>query len=143
MQPGPKKASVMTDEESIRAVPENFLRFYEARDVDQLVALFSPDGRVLAPFRPMSEGKSGLRQIFSVSFAQFDPKNVKLVTIYVEVCGLLAFGYGTYQMNIKLPNGKRMEDRGKWMASLRRVGTTWKMVAQSWNTDLPPSAFAG
>lgn len=133
----------MTDEHLIRAIPENFVHYYDARDVDQLVALFSDDGRVLAPFRPASQGKMGLRQTFTTSFAQFDPKNLKLVTIYVEVCGHIAYGYGSYQMNVKLPNGKRIDDRGKWMASLRRTGTTWKMVAQCWNTDLPLAAFLG
>jgi ketosteroid isomerase-like protein len=137
----PQNTPPVSDELSIRAIPENFLHYYEVRDVDNLLTLYSDDGRILAPFRPMAEGKSGLRHTFNLSFAQYDPKDLKLVTIYVEVCGHVGFGYGTYQMNIKLPSGKRIDDHGKWMASLRRVGTTWKMVAQSWNTDLSPATF--
>ena len=136
-----QRTPVPGDEQLIRAVQEDFVRFYVARDVDKLMTLFSEDGRVLAPFRSMNEGKSGLRHIFSTSFAQYDPKNLNLVTVFVEVCGHLAFGYGTYQMNIKLPDGTRMDDRGKWVASLRRVGATWKMVLQTWNSDLPMTAF--
>jgi ketosteroid isomerase-like protein len=141
MPAAPGDSCRIDDQHLIRAIPEDFVRYYDARDVNMLLTLFSDDGRVLAPFRPAGEGKMGLRDLFQTSFAQFDPKNLKLVTIYVEVCGYVAYGYGSYLMNIKLPNGRRMEDHGKWMASLRRTGTTWKMVAQCWNTDLPLTAF--
>ena len=129
------------DEHLIRAVPEDFVRYYDARDIDKIVSLFCEDGRVLAPFRPAAQGRMGLRHLFNSSFTQFDPKELKLMTIYVEVCGHIAFGYGSYEMNVKLPNGKRIVDRGKWVASLRRLSGTWKMVTQCWNTDLPLSAF--
>jgi ketosteroid isomerase-like protein len=119
MSTSPGTPSLLADDEHlIRAVPEDFLRYYEARDIDKLLSLFCDDGRVLAPFRPAGQGKAGLRHLFQSSFAQFDPKHLKLITIYVEVSGPLAFGYGSYQMNLRLPNGKRIDDRGKWVASL-------------------------
>jgi len=137
----PGQSCRIDDEHQIRAIPEDFARYYEARDVEKIVSLFSDDGRVLAPFRPAGQGKTGLRHNFNTSFAQFDPKDLKLTTIYVEVCGHVAFGYGSYEMSVKLPNGKRVEDHGKWLASLRRVGSTWRMVAQCWNSDLPLNTF--
>jgi ketosteroid isomerase-like protein len=136
----PRPGHATDDEHFIRTIPVDFARYYEARDVDQLATLFSDDGRVLAPFRPVGQGRMGLRDTFKTSFVQYDPKDLKLVTIFVEVCGHVAYGYGTYSMNIKLPNGTRVDDRGKWLACLRRV-TSWKMVAQCWNSDLPLSAF--
>ena len=144
MSTPPRKSSILADDEhQIRAVQEDFHRYYEARDIDNILTLFCEDGRVLAPFRPAGQGKTGIRQLFQSSFTQFDPTELKLITIYVEVCGHLAFGYGSYHMKLKLPNGKRIDDRGKWVASLRRLSGTWRMVTQSWNTDLPLSAFMG
>lgn len=139
--PGP--SSSLPDEYKIRAIPEDFVRYYAARNIDQLMTLFSEDGRIMSPFRPASQGKMGLRQSFDIAFNEYDHKNLKLNTIYVEVCGTLAFGFGTFQASVKLPTGKRIEDHGKWLVVLRRVGTTWKIVSNCWNTDLPLSTFGG
>lgn len=137
----PKPTPTMTDEQMIRAIPQEFMQYHEARNIDKLVNLFTDDGRIMAPFRPVAQGKTGLRQTFQLVFDEFDQRNLKVDTTHVEVCGDAAFSIGTFKVNVKMPTGKRVDDQGKWLVAMRRLGMTWKIVAHCWNTDLPITSF--
>lgn len=134
----PKQATVYEkDEQVIHAIPEEFTRYYEARNVDKLLELFADDGCQMPPFHPIAQGKTALRQSFEQSFKEYEPKGLQVTTTLVDVFGDLAFSIGTFKLNLKLPAGKRIDDVGKWIVTLRRVSNTWKMVAHCWNSDLP------
>ena len=137
----PHSWSTDTDEYLIRCIPDDFIRYHQARNIPKLMKMFADDGRILAPFRISHQGKTGLREALATGFSQYDQKNLKLTTIYVEVSGHVAFGFGTYEISLKLPTGKRLSDHGKWLVTLRRIATNWKMVALCWNSNLPLLAF--
>jgi uncharacterized protein (TIGR02246 family) len=137
----PKPTPTLTDEQMIRAIPQEFTRYHDERNIDKLVNLFTDDGRTMVPTRPVAEGKTALRESFQRDFAEFDPRTLKSDTTHVEVFGDLAFSIGTFKVNVKTPTGKRIDDQGKWLAASRRVGTTWKIVAHCWNSDLPITNF--
>ena len=137
----PKPAPITTDEQAIRSITLEFVQYHEARNIEKLVSLFTNDGRVMAPFRPLVQGKANLRQIFQAVFDEFDQRNLKVDTTHVEVCGDAAFSMGTFKVNLKIPTGKRIDDQGKWLVAMRREGNTWKIVAHCWNTDLPITTF--
>ncbi len=130
-----------TDEYLIRAIPDDFMQYHQARNISKLIKLFADDGRIMAPFRLAGQGKAGLREALHRGFSQYDQKNLRLTTIYVEVCGHVAFGFGSYNISVKLPTGTRLDDHGQWLVTLRRIATNWKMVALCWNSDLPLIAF--
>jgi ketosteroid isomerase-like protein len=137
----PKPAPMLTDEEMIRAIPQEFIRYHNERNINGLVNLFTDDGRTMVPFRPVAQGKTALRQSFQRDFDEFDPRTLKVETTDVEVFGDIAFSLGTFNLNLKTPTGKRIDDHGKWLATSRRVGTTWKIVAHCYNSDLPITTF--
>ena len=130
-----------TDEYLIRAIPDEFIQHYQSRNTSKLMKMFTEDGRILAPFRFGGQGKTALREALDLGFSQYDHRNLKLTTIYVEVSGHIAFGFGHYALSVRLPAGKRLNDHGKWLVTLRRVATNWKIVALCWNSDLPLIAF--
>lgn len=135
------KATPATDEQMIRGLAQEWTRHAAARSVDNLVNMFVDDGMDMAPFRALAKGKAALRQALQDVFEQYDLRDLKAQTTYVQVSGDTAFSVGTFTANVKLPNGKRIDDQGKWVVTLRRVGATWKIVAHCWNTDLPISSF--
>lgn len=137
----PKPTPMLTDEEMVRAIPKEFIRYHDERNINGLVNLFTDDGRIMPPFRPVAQGKAALRESFQRDFDEFDPRTLKVETTHVEVHGNIAFSAGTFKLNMKIPTGKRIDEQGKWLAASRRVGTTWKIVAHCWNSDLPITTF--
>lgn len=139
----PKSIVTATDEQLIRSIPREFVRSHDARDIDKLVSLYTEDGRNMMPFHPIAQGKPALRQVFELAFQQYDQKNLRVDTTLVEISGDIAFSIGTFKVNVKLPNGKRIDDQGKWLVTLRRIGTAWKMSTHCFNSDLPLTTFCG
>lgn len=130
-------------EQAIRALAHDFVKHHNARDIEKILKLFTRDGCVMAPHQPTAEGVSVLRQHFFETFAEFDPRDLKVETTRVEVSGNVAFSFGAFTANVLLPNGKRLNDRGKWMVTLRREAGKWLIAGHCFNTDLPITAMIG
>jgi ketosteroid isomerase-like protein len=137
----PKPTPVLTDEEMIRALPQEFMRYHNERNINGLVNLFTDDGRFMVPFRPLAQGKAALRESIQRDFDELDPRTLKAETTQVEIRGDIAFSMGTFTVNLKTPTGKRIDDHGNWLAASRRVGKAWKIVAHCYNSDLPITTF--
>ena len=87
-------------------------------------------------FASAAEGREAIRQAVEHDFQTLDPKNLVIKTSYVQTSGDVGFSYGTYTMNLRTPDGERLEDRGKWVTGCRRENGRWRIVANCWNTDL-------
>jgi uncharacterized protein (TIGR02246 family) len=129
-------------EQTIRALAQEYVRHYNARDFDKLVNLFAKDGCAFAPYHPLAEGTAALRQALQQSITEYDPRDLKVETTHVEVDGNIAFSFGTFTMNLRTPKGTRLDDKGKWIVTLRREGGTWCIVGHGFNTDLPITTLA-
>lgn len=124
-------------EVAIRALAKEFETLYNARNIEKLVALFAIDGRLMPMFREAAQGPNALRTMLKEGFERHDPRNHVIETKYVEFSGDLGFSIGVSTHNMLLPDGKRGDDRGKWVTTLRREGGQWKIVALTYTTDLP------
>jgi uncharacterized protein (TIGR02246 family) len=138
----PKPTTPTDAEQAIRALGQEYVRYYNARDVDKLVALFTKDGCTFAPYHPLAEGTAALRQALQQSLTEYDPRDLRVETTHVEVDGNIAFSFGTFTMNLRTPKGPRLDDKGKWIVTLRREGGTWRIVGHCFNTDLPITTLA-
>jgi ketosteroid isomerase-like protein len=133
----------LDSEQIIRALAQEFVKHYNDRNIDKLVALFTNDGRALSPFRPMAEEPKALRKHLEQTFKEYEPLNLKVVTAHVEFCGDIAFSVGSFEMSVRTPSGRRLDDIGKWLVAMRRVGAEWRIVAHCFNTDLPVTSLTG
>ncbi len=133
----PSPVPALEPEEAIRALAKEYETYYNARNVERLVGLFASDGRILPMFDKKAEGREQLRTRLQEGFDQFDPRNVMIETTHVEFSGDIAFSLGTVSGNVRLPDGSRQDDQGKWVAGLRRERGQWKLAALIHNTDLP------
>ncbi len=137
----PKPTPTADAEQAIRALAEEFVKHYEKRDLEKLVALYTTDGHMMAPFEPMAVGTNALRQHFQQLFTEYDPHDLRVQTTHVEVGEDIAVGFGTFTLNMRMPNGKRVDDHGKWITTMRHTGKTWRIVGHCYNTDLPMTTF--
>lgn len=133
----PTPAPALDPERDIRALAKEFETHYNARDIDRLLALFADDGQLLVPNRDRAQGQVVLRAMFQEVFSQFDPRHNVIETTHVEHSGDIAFSIGYHTSNVRLPDGTRIDDRGKWVTALRRELGKWKLVGLIYNTDLP------
>ncbi len=138
----PKTMTSVETTQIIRNIAQEYAKHMNARNVDQLVAFYAGDGRVLPPFKPMVQGVTAIRRLIEEMFKEADPRNISIETLHVEFGLELAFSDGTFSMLTTLPTGKRMDYSGKWVTTLRREGVTgWKIVSHIYNADLPITEF--
>ncbi len=133
----PKPVTDLEIQQIIRDIAQEYAKQMNARNVDKLLAFYTTDGFILPPFKPMVQGLMAIRHLMEDMFREADPRDVKIETTYVEVSGDLAFSVGTFTMNALLPTGKRIDQRGKWVTTMRRVADEWKLVSHIYNSDLP------
>lgn len=131
--------SRIQDEDSIRAADAATLRAAKARDVDGAIANYAEDASWLPPNSPMINGRAAIRdgwaKLISAPGFNIDWKIVKLG---VARSGDVAYTIYAYQLEFAGPDGRTIRDRGKDMAVWKKhVDNTWKMVADTFNSDLP------
>lgn len=137
-----KPATLTEAEQAIRALAQEYVKHYNARDIEKLVTLFTKDGRALAPYRPLAEGTAAVHQAVQQSITDYDSRDLKVETMRVEVEGNIGFSLGTFTMNVRTPKGTRLDDKGKWIVALRREDGMWRIAGHCFNTDLPITALA-
>ncbi len=138
MSANPAVPSPGLDMETIlRRVPAEFASQYNRRDLQKLVSLFCDDGISMPPFRHAAQGHAALRKLYDEVLQQTDPHHLKIETSHVEYDDNVAFNHGSYSVNLRLPDGTRMDDHGKWICTLRRErNDQWRIAGLCWNTDL-------
>ncbi len=139
----PKSTIAMEAKQAIAALARQYITYANARDIDKLLTLFTRDGRIFAPYQPIAEGHSVLRQHFYQTFAEYDMRDLKAEITSIELSGDVAFVFGSFTVNMRTPTGKRVQDRGKWLVYLRCERGAWRIAAHCLNTDLPILVLAG
>lgn len=111
---------------------------FNAGDMDSLVQLYAPDGRLLAPNAPMFEGHDAIRQALKPMVES--GLTVSLETVEAMIAGDLGYRVGTYAFTA--PDGSPAGN-GKYIETWRPVDGEWKLVNDAFNSDLPSGAPSG
>jgi uncharacterized protein (TIGR02246 family) len=128
---------VFAAEQTIRAIAQEWVKHHNERNIDKLLTLVTNDVRMCVPNKPLAEGLNAMRNLMEQLIKEHDPRSLVVVTTHVETGGDIAVSFGTFKMNILLPTGRRLDDIGKWIVTLRRVGEEWRISGHCFNTDLP------
>lgn len=122
-------------EATIRGLTQDLSMAFNTGNYDQMAALFSPEGILMAPHRGMVEGNKAIehagRQLSEAGF-----EDLRLETLRVTHSGDIAVEIGRYSLRLRLNNGTIIADRGKYVHTWKRLGA-WLLTAQCWNSDLP------
>jgi ketosteroid isomerase-like protein len=123
-----------------RQVVQDWAQACNTRHIDDLVELYAPEATVIRPSVPPVRSLPAIRE-FLLSMLEAGLGEVEMESLRLEVMGDIAMDLGRCKMLVPVAMGKRREERGKYLVVLVRqpVGT-WKILADSWSTDLPVAA---
>jgi len=127
-------ASLSRNEAAVRKLTQDWALACNNKQLDDLVDLYGADAVVLRPNVPPVRGTAAIREFF---FGVLDAGlgEVEMDTFRVEVFGDIAYEAGRCQMLVPFM-GKRREERGKYLLTLARQAGDWKILADSWSSDL-------
>ncbi len=128
------------DADKIRAVVDGASRLAvaPAADLDAYVKLYYAEGaRLLAPNRPMAEGRAAIKA-FMASLGSL--QEMKLSIVSIEGLNDLACVHGTYALTWTPPGASAPQgDKGKYVEIWKRQADgAWKVTHDIFNSDLPP-----
>ena len=146
--PGCRREAVVDtralDERAIRQADAATLKAAQSRDVDRAVAQYADDAFWLPPNAPIVTGKEAIRAGWSKLLASPGLSiDWQITKLDISRAGDLAYTLYAYQLTIQGPDGKSITDHGKDMAVWKKQRDgSWKMVADTFNSDLPAPAPA-
>jgi uncharacterized protein (TIGR02246 family) len=133
---------LQAEQAAIRQSAEDWEDAANAKDVDRLVGLYTPDASLFPPNAPIVTGSEGIHTVWS-QFVESPGFASSLQTTKVEIsrAGDLAYAAGTYEDTREDAEGNPVTDRGKWVTvSKKQPDGTWKVIADIWNSDEPAVA---
>jgi ketosteroid isomerase-like protein len=125
------------DQATIRGRTEAFVKAFNDKAVDQVLAIYAENSVFMPPNQPIIRGKDALRTFYD-DLLKSGAGNLTMDVAEVSGHGPLAYQSGTYEMDVKSAAGAPSRDRGKYLFVLRRLNDTWRYEYTVWNSDLPP-----
>lgn len=122
----------------LAALGETWGEHFNAGDMESVVALYTPDARLMAPNAEMIQGLDGIRQGFQPMLDS--GVSATMETVEAMVVGDLGYRVGTYVFTA--PDGA-VADKGKYVEIWRAIGGEWKLVNDIFNSDMPSGAPVG
>ena len=125
-------------ESAIRGLTQDFVTSFNTGNYDHVAALFAPDGVWMAPHRDPAFGPKAVERLLR-QFGEAGYEGLRVETMRVDYSGDMAIEIGRYTLAIRQANGSMVADRGKYVKGWRRLGA-WLIVADCWNSNLPPAS---
>ena len=137
----PQPTAVAAAEAAIQKLVSDWALCCNSKRLDDLLALYSPDAIVLRANVAPAHGRSAIRQLLQAAL-QAGLGDVELDAADAGVLGDIACLTGRSRMLVPTAPGMRHEETGKFLIVARREGGEWKILADSWCIDSPPSPSA-
>ena len=122
-------------EVTIRNLTQDFCMAFNTGNYDQAAMMFTPDGVLMAGHQEGVLGNKPIERRLA-EMAENGYQDLRLETTRVESAGDMVMELGRYQLAIRRPDGTITMDRGKYLATWRRLGV-WRLMATCWSSNLP------
>jgi uncharacterized protein (TIGR02246 family) len=117
------------------------LKSAQALDVAGTVSYYADDATLMPPNVPLVTGKDAIQKTWAGMLAPGTQVTWAPSKVEVSASGDLAYDQGTYTLTMPGPDGKPMNDKGKYLAvSKKQADGSWKLEEDTWNSDLPAVA---
>jgi len=122
-------------ETALRQLAQDWATACNMKRLDELVGLYASDAMVVRPNVPPVRSAGAIRELF---FSQLEAGlgEVQMEPLRVEIFGEIAYEVGRCTMLMPTATGKRREERGKYVMVIGRQAGEWKILVDSWSTDL-------
>jgi uncharacterized protein (TIGR02246 family) len=123
---------------AIDAANARYMAHFAATNADSVAALFMEDGRMMAPGMPTAVGRQAIAQGMAMMVGT--KPTMTLTTEALAVSGPIAIERGTYKVSLT-PQGAPgpVTETGKYLVHWHKVGDTWMIADDIWNSDTPPA----
>jgi ketosteroid isomerase-like protein len=129
------------DEAAIRQADEQWSNDAGTLNVEKTISYYADDASVLPPNAPIATGKDAIRTVWSGLLTPGTSISWKATKVDVAKSGDLAYLMGTYELSMKGPDGKPVNDHGKMVEVWKKQSDKqWKVVADIFNSDVPLEA---
>jgi ketosteroid isomerase-like protein len=118
-------------EEIQKECSDEFLRLFNAGDIDAFIALYTDDARLLPPNSPVITGKDNLKKFWGGMMSSGIKPVLKTVS---------AFKYGKTAIEEGIATiyaGDQVVDTMKYIVIWKKINGTWKMYQDIFNSDNP------
>ena len=127
------------DEAAIAALEVSWSASLQAKDAAKFLSYYAPDAVVMPPNEPTLTTPDAIQKSFN-QFLAMPGLNMSFKSSGLSVAksGDMAYSYGTYNLTATGPDGKPMQDKGKYATVWKKHGDgSWKCVVDIFNTDTP------
>ena len=123
--------------EQLKEIDAKWVAAFKQGDIATIEAFHAANGLLLPPNSPPIEGPKAIVAVWK-SWSELP--NVEVVfgpsRIEASTSGDMAYDYGWYTFAFDTDNG-RVTDKGKYVVVWKKIGGTWKIKADIFNTNLP------
>jgi uncharacterized protein (TIGR02246 family) len=129
------------DVQAIKDIEAQWNKDYEAKDADKVVAHYTDDAVLIAPFAPPFVGKAAIGPALKQMIA--DPVlTLKFESTRIEVAsgGDMAYTQGSYTMTMTDPSTKKpINDKGSYVTVYKKqADSSWKAISDIASSATPP-----
>jgi ketosteroid isomerase-like protein len=129
-------------EQNLRDLDTQWSAAAGAKDIEKTVSFYSEDAIVMPPNASAATTKEAIRKVWQELLA--GPGLViswKTTKVEVATSGDLACLSGTYELTMNDPNGKPINDRGKYVEVWEKhADGKWKCGTDIWNSNVPATS---
>jgi ketosteroid isomerase-like protein len=124
------------DEALIRRIDALWSNAAQDKDLDGVVHPYADDASMLPFGAPIATGTDAIRKTWAGLMAKpgysltFAPTKIEVAS-----SGDMAWEIGTFELRLNDAQGQPMEIPGKYVVTWRKIGPTWKVGADIFNTD--------
>lgn len=113
-----------------------------AKNLDKVVSYYADDAAVFAPNAAAATTKEAIRSAWKDVLAPAGASSGwKATRVEVAKSGDLAYTSGTYDGTMIGADGKPAKDSGNYLTVWKKQADgTWKILVDTWATDLPAAA---
>jgi len=134
------------DETAIRALVDRFNAAVNANNADAMTADFTSDATIHPDQMPAAVGTEAIHQLWTGMLGQMRVTRFAHVVTKISGEGNVAYLTGTYHVEATTADSAHAPippGDGKFIQVLwRQADKSWKVVADSWNTNAMPAAAA-
>ncbi len=126
-----------SDAKELIKLDEEWSRAAATRDAVKVASYYAEDAIAYPPNEPVAKGRAAAQKVWAAYLvdASF---SISWKTLHAEVAksGELGYTAGTYEDSFKGPDGKKVEEKGKYVCIWKKQGDGgWKAIQDIWNSD--------
>ncbi|MBI3961438.1 MAG: DUF4440 domain-containing protein [Deinococcus sp.] len=125
--------------EAVRAADIAWAQAFSRKDLAGYLAFVDSTASIQQPNAPTVTGTAAIRALVEGFYALPNLSGTwRPTSVEASRSGDLAYSTGTYELNFSDPSGNPVTERGKYVEIWRKQANgSWKMVVESFNSDLP------